>query len=77
MDFVKGKTGEQTGILIPEHRKQLRTAVEKLRAEGLVFGDLRRPNVIVSDEGTVKLIDFEWCGEEGGQGDLPQSHQTW
>jgi hypothetical protein len=30
-----------------------------------VFGDLRSPNVMVTGENEVKLVDFDWAGEDG------------
>ncbi|KAK7437614.1 hypothetical protein VKT23_018513 [Stygiomarasmius scandens] len=45
--------------------QSLRTAVKVLHDNGLVFGDLREPNVLVNrQEKTVKLIDFDWCGPD-------------
>lgn len=41
------------------------TAVELLHAEGLVFGEMRGPNVLLRKDGEPLLIDFDWCGPEG------------
>jgi hypothetical protein len=47
-------------------KKGLRLAIEALHKKNLVFGDLRRPNILVCDEGDrIYLIDFDWCGEYG------------
>ena len=45
-------------------------AVKKLHEIGLVFGDLRKPNIMIATNVSppqVKLVDFDWCGkhEEG------------
>lgn len=45
-------------------------ALEILHANDIVFGDLRRPNVmaIQDEKGNVTggmLIDFDWCGKDG------------
>jgi hypothetical protein len=44
----------------------LKSAIDVLHEAGLVFGDLRRPNVLIKEtgEGEVQalLIDFEWVG---------------
>ncbi|KDN34367.1 hypothetical protein RSAG8_12533, partial [Rhizoctonia solani AG-8 WAC10335] len=50
-------------------RTDVQEAVELLHAHDFVFGDLRPPNVLVTQaaDGTLrgKLVDFEWCGLEG------------
>jgi hypothetical protein len=45
--------------------EKLRKAVTLLHLKGLVFGDLRSPNILSDDEDNLMLIDFDWCGEEG------------
>ena len=54
-----GKTLNKTG-----HAESLRRAVQALHGEGLVFGDLRGPNILIVGDG-VKLVDFDWSGNEG------------
>lgn len=44
--------------------ESLRLAVRMLHAAGLVFGDLRGPNVLLVED-RVMLIDFNWAGKEG------------
>ncbi|KAF9496469.1 hypothetical protein BDN71DRAFT_1505770 [Pleurotus eryngii] len=61
MDVVEGGTARKGNKLNIEQGKSLRHAVGLLHAKGLVFGDLREPNVIVKPD-TICLIDFEWCG---------------
>jgi serine/threonine protein kinase len=39
--------------------------MDLLHAASLVFGDLRTPNIMVDDGGSVKLVDFDWCGVDG------------
>lgn len=46
------------------HVGQLRRALQKLHAEGFVFGDLREPNILIT-ENDLKLVDFDWCGKQG------------
>jgi serine/threonine protein kinase len=46
-------------------RIELRRAVHLLHDHGLVFGDLRPPNVMITKAHRVKLIDFNWAGEKG------------
>ena len=59
---VMEATGEE--LKKPEHVRSLRTAVQALHGKGLVFGDLRGPNVLIVEDG-VRLVDFDWSGEEG------------
>ncbi|KAH9008852.1 hypothetical protein EDB83DRAFT_2585034, partial [Lactarius deliciosus] len=46
----------------PDVRGQIRTILTLLHAEGYVFGDLRKPNILFDAYGKVKLIDFDWYG---------------
>jgi serine/threonine protein kinase len=46
-------------------RSEVQRAIEVLHGRKLVFGDLRSPNVMISKMNKVKLIDFNWAGEEG------------
>ncbi|KZT23918.1 hypothetical protein NEOLEDRAFT_1242864 [Neolentinus lepideus HHB14362 ss-1] len=43
----------------------LRTAIQTLHNKGWVFGDLREPNIFLTD-GAVQLVDCDWCGKVGG-----------
>ncbi|KAG9098866.1 hypothetical protein FRC06_005890 [Ceratobasidium sp. 370] len=48
----------------------LRTALDILHSQQLVFGDLRPPNILVpklpaDQEARAMLIDFDWCGKDG------------
>ena len=43
----------------------VRRALELLHSNGLVFGNLCPPNVMINKNSKVKLIDFNWPGEEG------------
>jgi len=38
-------------------------ALQSLHERGLVFGDLRSPNVLITDQHHVQLVDFDWCGK--------------
>ncbi|KAF9777978.1 hypothetical protein BJ322DRAFT_1131556 [Thelephora terrestris] len=65
MDYVEGSAVEDGGVLEQTvHIESLRAALEKLHGRGLVFGDLRPPNVLIVGEKVV-LIDFDWCGKAG------------
>ncbi|OJT06306.1 hypothetical protein TRAPUB_2838, partial [Trametes pubescens] len=43
----------------------VRKAVQLLHSNELVFGDLRRPNVLLREDGGPLLVDFDWCGAAG------------
>ncbi|KAK0207037.1 hypothetical protein DFS33DRAFT_638382 [Desarmillaria ectypa] len=43
----------------------VREAVCRLHDHGFVFGDLRRQNIMVTQDDKVKLIDFDWAGKDG------------
>jgi hypothetical protein len=42
--------------------RQLKDALEYLHGNGYVFGDLRKPNVLFTEDGRLNLIDFDWAG---------------
>ena len=70
MDYVDGDTfGEaKTKVsknLVETVRSTVQKALNLLHSHGLVFGDLRPLNVMITKDGKVKLIDFNWAGEEG------------
>ncbi|KAN0086602.1 hypothetical protein V8E54_000290 [Elaphomyces granulatus] len=43
----------------------LRQLVSQFHGLGFVHGDLRDANIISSDDGCVKLVDFDWAGKDG------------
>jgi hypothetical protein len=63
MDY---EDGEHADIPLEDedHIEQLRTAVKTLHDANYVHGDLRAPNALITTGG-LKLVDFDWCGEEG------------
>jgi serine/threonine protein kinase len=70
MKFVAGDTLAEAMQTMNEEmiemvRSEVQRALELLHSNGLVFGDLRPPNVMIDKNGKVKLIDFNWPGEEG------------
>ena len=44
---------------------QVEDAMPVLHAENIVFGDLRPPNIMVTEQERVMPIDFDWCGARG------------
>ena len=70
MEYIDGDTfavakQKKSEELAETVRSAVRRALELLHSHGLVFGDLRPPNVMITKHGEVKLIDFGWAGEEG------------
>ena len=45
--------------------EEVSEALGTLHKNGLVFGDLRSPNILVTNQHHVQLINFEWCGKVG------------
>lgn len=72
MDYIDGDTlasarkekrlDEKTTQIV---QSKVSCAINLLHLNGLVFGDLRPPNVMITKANEVKLIDFNWAGEEG------------
>ena len=65
MDFVEGMDAYKMypdGQLPDTIYDQVKTAVEILHENSLVFGDLRLLNVIITEQQKPMLIDFDWCG---------------
>jgi serine/threonine protein kinase len=70
MEYVDGDTlavakQKMSKELVETVRSAVRRALDLLHDARLVFGDLRPPNVMITKDGQVKLIDFNWAGEEG------------
>ncbi|QRV79743.1 hypothetical protein RhiJN_07758 [Ceratobasidium sp. AG-Ba] len=62
--WVKSHVGELEPL-----RQDVEKALKILHEADLVFGDLRAPNVVVSESDAGRpsgmLVDFDWCGREG------------
>ena len=80
MDYVESsEVGVDDVLKETVHIESLRVALEKLHSRGLVFGDLRPPNVLIVGDKVV-LIDFDWCGEAGKArypSDILLVEETW
>jgi serine/threonine protein kinase len=68
MEFLDGCTAEYCRALdrstMDAVHEDVKRAIEILHNANLVFGDLRRPNIMIVD-GHAKLVDFDWCGKDG------------
>jgi RIO-like serine/threonine protein kinase len=72
MEYIDGETLAKAKPSLNKEtieivRLKLQKALELLHGQGLVIGDLRSPNVfkLITKARQVKLIDFDWAGEEG------------
>lgn len=70
MEYIDGNTlavakHEMNEETMKRVHLEVQRALELLHTCGLVFGDLRSPNIMITKGGEVKLIDFNWAGEEG------------
>ena len=65
MEYVKGETAADryhdqplpTNVI-----EQLSAALDILHSHNLVFGDLRKPNIMIRSDNVTQLVDFDWSG---------------
>lgn len=60
-EHIKGNTADEVSTWPNGAREEIKKAIQKLHDAQLVFGDLRGPNIMFS-ENRVFLIDFDWAG---------------
>ena len=48
-----------------KYKEKLKEALGVIHGHNLVHGDVRCPNIFVSEDGNVKFIDFDHCGADG------------
>ncbi|KAH7880236.1 uncharacterized protein C8R40DRAFT_1157877 [Lentinula edodes] len=74
MEFIEGKTLHDAYDIsqpLPDSVKNsVRKGLDLLNKEGFVFGDLRRPNVMLADgdepaETRIRFVDFDWAEKDG------------
>jgi len=77
MDYVDGKQLFRKYLQATPAKvlEEVSEALETLRKNDLVFGDLRSPNILVTGQHHVQLVDFDWCGE-AGKGRYPADIDT-
>jgi serine/threonine protein kinase len=68
MEYIDGNTLAEAKHIKDEEtlegvQLELQRALKLLHKHGLVFGDLRLPNIMVTKDDKAKLIDFNWAGE--------------
>ncbi|KAG5635474.1 hypothetical protein H0H81_011102 [Sphagnurus paluster] len=65
MDFVDGETAEKALTFPPAFVQRIRDILTVLHQADYVFGDLRRPNVMITKNTEVMFIDFDMVGKHG------------
>jgi serine/threonine protein kinase len=68
MEYIRGETftkSKMNNDTVETVKSEIKCALTVLHENGLVFGDLRPPNVMITKEKKVMLIDFDWAGEVG------------
>ncbi|KAH9027358.1 hypothetical protein EDB84DRAFT_311712 [Lactarius hengduanensis] len=72
MKFIAGQNAHYHRFkdreLPPDILDDVNSAVRVLHDAGIVFGDLRRPNIVIDttgDRDRALLVDFEWAGQDG------------
>lgn len=65
MDFVEGTNIDETAAMNSHVKEQLLRALQVLKRGNFVHGDLRPNNLLLSSTYDVRIIDFDWAGEEG------------
>ncbi|KAF8598390.1 hypothetical protein BDV93DRAFT_498748 [Ceratobasidium sp. AG-I] len=70
MEKVRGKNLLQIKTIPGFMKMKVSDALELLHGRGIVYGDLRRPNVmaVLDDQRQPvggMLVDFDWCGKDG------------
>ncbi|KIJ57044.1 hypothetical protein M422DRAFT_23158 [Sphaerobolus stellatus SS14] len=74
MDFIEGHIA-QVPLPQPEF-SQVQKALQLLHTHGFVFGDLRSPNILITGDSKVKIVDFDWCSTlKGWDRALSNKHQ--
>ncbi|KAH9971624.1 hypothetical protein BJV74DRAFT_865776 [Russula compacta] len=65
MGYVHGETAHKQYGNRPLPQavlSQVQDAIKILHAENIVFGDIRSPDIMLTEDERVMLIDFDWCG---------------
>ncbi|KAG2105512.1 uncharacterized protein F5147DRAFT_242554 [Suillus discolor] len=65
MEYVDGTTACSSLRLPPSFHQELEDAMKCCHEKGFVFCDLRKPNIMITKDGKVQLIDFDWAGRKG------------
>ncbi|KAG1822054.1 uncharacterized protein BJ212DRAFT_1264183, partial [Suillus subaureus] len=65
MEYVDKITAYSSPQLPPSLHQELMKVIEYCHGKGFAFGNLQKPNVMITKDGKVQLIDFDWAECEG------------
>jgi RIO-like serine/threonine protein kinase len=65
MEYVDGMTAYISSQLPPSFHQDLMKAIEYCHRKGFVFCDLQKPNIMITKDGKVQLINFNSPGYKG------------
>ena len=63
MDYIDGTTVDRAPNLPSSFREQVQAILTLLHKHDFVFGDIRGPNLMLTKDGKVVLIDCDWIGK--------------
>ena len=65
MDYIDGITVDRAPTLPSSFREQVQAILTLLHKYDFVFGDIRGPNLMLTKDAKVVLIDCDWIGKHG------------
>jgi RIO-like serine/threonine protein kinase len=65
MDYVDGITVDRAPSLPSSFHEQVQAILTFLHQHDFVFGDIRGPNLMLTKDAKVVLIDCDWIGKHG------------
>ena len=65
MDYIDGITVDRALSLLSSFREQVQAILTLLHKHDFVFGDIRGPNLMLTKDVKVMLIDCDWIGKHG------------
>jgi serine/threonine protein kinase len=67
MEYLSGwvMLGEKARQERLEYKEKLKKALSVIHEHDFVHGDVRWPNILVSEKDDINFVDFDHCGKEG------------
>ena len=62
MEYINSEMLDQVKQIPPTFMGQIWHALDVLHGKGYVFEDLQGPNIMITKNEEVKLINFDWAG---------------